>query len=599
MTLTKWTLGNGQQWASDGPWTWNSVATPWQDYFQEYFQAVKLTDSLGVVVWFEPTATADDGTPSHLYEWTGYTIKARTVALDSSLAMGPILTLFTNSSTTDFDAPEGFTVERLTDDYCVVGWGMYDFVSHNTEGGLILIGRTGSTLSVVDTEMMASGFRTAWPSAFIAKSPTQPEFYLHYNYSGSTNTATYERVTYGVGGLTRNASASIAMLADGPVDGYWDVESLHVTSDGRVWAFQTGSMTLGGTLVTAYTEITLDGSRNPTGSSGTRTIIPALSGSWWTAQNASKSTAPPGSDHDHLWAFGSDVGLVTFQMGAGRIVYSAGAWTVTDFTAFEMPAWPDATDTVLQGYGSSTTFGIYQIYYASVSYPWSLTIAPGGNIAWAGPIHFPSASGVLGGARVNACWVLVGANQGYVFQDNVIDGLTPYQTVNDYGVGHPSIGGSYGADTSTSGAYSNTAVIATDSGAVFFQSMDTWYKTDGSGDRVLSLGYVHWVSEVRMRAHYNRAIMDREGNLIPGCTVRVIDPADGVTNLTDQIFVSQSGSATRSNPYVCDDGILDFYLAQERRVRLGITKPGTTTEVVFDGSDVLSPPGAPAVPPGT
>lgn len=599
MTLTKWTLGNGQQWTSDGPWTWNSVATPWQDYFQEYFQAVKLTDDLGIVVWFEPTATADDGTPSHFYEWTGYTIKARTIALDSSLAMGPILTLFTNSSTTDYDAPEGFTVERLTDDYSVVVWGMHDFGTGDTEGGLILLQRTGNALSIVDTEMMAPGFRVAWPSACIAKSPSQPEFYFHYNYSGSTNTATYERVTYGVGGLTRNASSSIAMIADGPVDGYWDVESLHVSDDGRVWAFQTGSLTLGGTLVTAYTEITLDGSRNPTGSSGTRTIIPALSGSWWTAQNAAKSVAPPGSSHDTLWAFGSDVGLVTFQMGVGRIVYAAGAWTVDQFTAFEMPAWPDATDTVLQGYGSSTTFGIYQIYYASVSYPWSLTVSPNGNVAWAGPIHIPSGSSVLGGARLNVCWVLTATEQGYVFQDNVIYGLTPYQTDNDYGTGHPSIGGAYGADTATSGAYSNTAVIATDQGAVFFQSMDTWYKTDGSGDRVLSLGYVHWVSEIRMRAHYNRAIMDREGNLIPGCTVRVIDPADGVTSLTDQIFVSQFGSATRSNPYVCDDGILDFYLAQERRVRLGITKPGTTTEVVFDGSDVLSPPGAPAVPPGT
>lgn len=598
MTLTKWNLGDGKQWTPDGPWNWNTVASPETRYFQQFFQAIRLTDSLGLIVWFEPTGTVDDGSFSHNYTITGYALKGRTVTLDASLTMGPIVTLFTNLASAVGDEPEGLTIERLDDTYAVLSWGMRDFLTSATEGGLVLINVTGGTLAVADTYLAAPGFRTSWPGSTIVKIPGHTEFYwFHNTSSGSSNTATYEHVAYTGGTLTFGTPATLSLLADGPVDGYWDPESLVVSSDGRLWVFQTGSMVLGGTLMTSYTELLVDGStRDPLSLVASRAVIAAPLGSWWTASNTAKAMAQVGLDPDERWAFGADTGSAPFAMGFGHLIYTAGVWACTDVTVFEMPAWSGVTANVLQGIGSSTTFGIYPVYYSGSSYPWCTSVAPNGLMAWSGPVHFPSGASPLSGARVNGCWVANAGVQGYVFQDYVFDGATLYQSTDSHGVG---LGGVYAAATATFGvgAYSNTQVIAANGGVVFLEGIAEWDKADGSPGMVTMLSYAHWVSDLRMRAHYNRAVMDKEGNLIPGCTVRMIDPADDVTTLPDTIYTGQIGSSTRPNPFVCDTGIIDFYLEAPKRVTLGVTRPGSSIEILFDGSDVLAPIGPP--PPGS
>ena len=92
------------------------------------------------------------------------------------------------------------------------------------------------------------------------------------------------------------------------------------------------------------------------------------------------------------------------------------------------------------------------------------------------------------------------------------------------------------------------------------------------------------------RAHFNRAIVDPEGNLLPGCSVRVIDSSDGTTTLADTLYADDTTSAMHANPFVATDGVIDFYLATPRRVRLGITRtePGSI-EYYIEDMDVFAP----------
>jgi hypothetical protein len=96
-----------------------------------------------------------------------------------------------------------------------------------------------------------------------------------------------------------------------------------------------------------------------------------------------------------------------------------------------------------------------------------------------------------------------------------------------------------------------------------------------------------------MRPHFNRAIVDTEGNLIPGCEVRIIDPADGVSNIPDLLYLDDSTTTEMNNPYITGDGVINFYLATARRVRIGITRPEPgSTEFYIEDMDVQAPPSA-------
>lgn len=93
------------------------------------------------------------------------------------------------------------------------------------------------------------------------------------------------------------------------------------------------------------------------------------------------------------------------------------------------------------------------------------------------------------------------------------------------------------------------------------------------------------------RAHFQRAVMDENGDVVPGCSVRFIDPVSGFLDLDPTIIVWDSdnpGTGTLSNPYVCSTGVVDFYLTYPQRIALGITPPGGV-EHIIPGIDVLTP----------
>lgn len=86
------------------------------------------------------------------------------------------------------------------------------------------------------------------------------------------------------------------------------------------------------------------------------------------------------------------------------------------------------------------------------------------------------------------------------------------------------------------------------------------------------------------RAHFYRPVTDSAGNIRPNVTVRVLEPASE-TPISQTIYVNDGGNQTYANPQLYPSGVIDFYLPEPQRVRLGV-KIGTGTEVFFENVDI-------------
>lgn len=92
------------------------------------------------------------------------------------------------------------------------------------------------------------------------------------------------------------------------------------------------------------------------------------------------------------------------------------------------------------------------------------------------------------------------------------------------------------------------------------------------------------------RAHYRRTITtDGDVNVVTGIVVRIYDPGT-TTSITDIIYAASSGSTELSQPITYSDGTIEFYLAAPRRVRIGVTPPGSG-EFFLEDVDVPVPAG--------
>lgn len=88
-----------------------------------------------------------------------------------------------------------------------------------------------------------------------------------------------------------------------------------------------------------------------------------------------------------------------------------------------------------------------------------------------------------------------------------------------------------------------------------------------------------------MRAHFNRALLDQQGNQVTSAQVRLLAP--GRTDLYGQtIYAEATGGTTRTNPWTTTTGEVDFYLDAPDRVRIGV-KVGVAPEEFWDNVDVL------------
>jgi hypothetical protein len=87
------------------------------------------------------------------------------------------------------------------------------------------------------------------------------------------------------------------------------------------------------------------------------------------------------------------------------------------------------------------------------------------------------------------------------------------------------------------------------------------------------------------RAHLYKPIQDTEGRLRLNAVVRVLQPGT-TTPYTSPLYAADSGSSTVSNPFTATSGIIDFYIEDSVRVRLGITV-GAEPEFFVEDVDVL------------
>lgn len=89
-----------------------------------------------------------------------------------------------------------------------------------------------------------------------------------------------------------------------------------------------------------------------------------------------------------------------------------------------------------------------------------------------------------------------------------------------------------------------------------------------------------------MRAHYTRPVTDQQGNLVPNVQVTVYNPAT-TTLITEVIYSTDTGVTPLTNPFVSSTGIIDFYLDNPQRVRLGVIQ-GTLPVQYDEDVDVLA-----------
>lgn len=91
-----------------------------------------------------------------------------------------------------------------------------------------------------------------------------------------------------------------------------------------------------------------------------------------------------------------------------------------------------------------------------------------------------------------------------------------------------------------------------------------------------------------MRAHFYRPVQDGEGDLQPDITVTVYE-GGSLDLLALPIYVDDSSSSERTNPFVASSGVIDFFLDQPRRIKIGI-KRALEEEQFYDNVDVLPAP---------
>jgi hypothetical protein len=89
-----------------------------------------------------------------------------------------------------------------------------------------------------------------------------------------------------------------------------------------------------------------------------------------------------------------------------------------------------------------------------------------------------------------------------------------------------------------------------------------------------------------MRAHFTRPVTDDQGNLLPNAQISVFNPAT-TTPIGPTLYTSDTGSDILTNPYVSATGVIDFYLDNPIRVRIGIVQGGLPMQY-YEDVDVLA-----------
>lgn len=87
------------------------------------------------------------------------------------------------------------------------------------------------------------------------------------------------------------------------------------------------------------------------------------------------------------------------------------------------------------------------------------------------------------------------------------------------------------------------------------------------------------------REHLLKPIQDEAGNLQPGSSVRLLEPGT-TTPIAETIYVDGTSDIPRTNPWVTDTGVADFYLDKAKTVRIGVITPGAAAEIFFEDVEI-------------
>lgn len=89
-----------------------------------------------------------------------------------------------------------------------------------------------------------------------------------------------------------------------------------------------------------------------------------------------------------------------------------------------------------------------------------------------------------------------------------------------------------------------------------------------------------------MRAHFTRPVTDDQGNLLPNAQISVFEPGS-TTLISPVLYTSDTGSGVLTNPYISATGLIDIYLNNPMRVRIGIVQGGLPMQF-YEAVDVLA-----------
>lgn len=89
-----------------------------------------------------------------------------------------------------------------------------------------------------------------------------------------------------------------------------------------------------------------------------------------------------------------------------------------------------------------------------------------------------------------------------------------------------------------------------------------------------------------MRAHFTRPVTDEQGDLLPNVQVSLFEPAT-TTLISQVVYATDTGNNVLNNPYISSTGVIDVYLDQPTRVRIGVVQ-GNLPMQFYEDVDVLA-----------
>lgn len=113
-----------------------------------------------------------------------------------------------------------------------------------------------------------------------------------------------------------------------------------------------------------------------------------------------------------------------------------------------------------------------------------------------------------------------------------------------------------------------------------------------SGDGPSSWTTLAMATPLTLREHYSRSIRNAAGALMKGSIIAVYQHGT-TTLLADPVYTAPTGDTEYGSAWICEDGVLDFYLDLPTIVDISVTTPGSSAPKFFYQQTVGDIPDSP------